>query len=102
MNLGNFSISLAVKDLKRSREFYQKLGFDIVGGKEEEKWLILKNSNSTIGLFQDMFPKNILTFNPNVGDTDVREMQSILKEGGIQILRETEAEIPHRLQCASI
>ena len=64
MKLGAFSISLAVKDLQKSKEFYEKLGFSIIGGNEEMNFLILKNDNSIIGLFQDMFKEYIITFNP--------------------------------------
>ena len=66
MDLGAFSISLAVQDLEASRVFYEKLGFEVVGGDPSQNWLILRNSGHTIGLFQGMFDKNILTFNPVV------------------------------------
>jgi len=87
MQLGAFSISLAVKDLALSRAFYDKLGFEVTGGEAEQNWLILKNGDCIIGLFQGMFEKNILTFNPGwntsarpVDDfTDVRELQKQLK-----------------------
>lgn len=87
MQLGAFSISLAVKDLALSRAFYEKLGFEVTGGEAEQNWLILKNGDCIIGLFQGMFEKNILTFNPGwstsarpVDDfTDVRELQKQLK-----------------------
>ncbi len=82
MNLGAFSISLAVKDLARSREFYEKLGFRALGG-DGENWQILRNGSTVLGLFQGMFEKNILTFNPGWNDraeelaefTDVRELR---------------------------
>lgn len=64
MNLGNFSISLAVKDIEASRAFYEALGFKTFGGNAEQNWLILKNGDHVIGLFQGMFEKNMLTFNP--------------------------------------
>ena len=64
MNLGTFSVSLAVKDLEASRSFYEKLGFEAFGGDPSQNWLILKNGDHTIGLFQGMFEKNMLTFNP--------------------------------------
>lgn len=91
MELGNFSVSLAVKDLKVSRDFYENLGFTTFGGDETQNWLIMQNGNATIGLFQGMFDKNILTFNPgwdNKGQnvdpfTDVRELQKQLKAKGI-------------------
>src|SRR4051794_3566817 len=89
--LGAFSVSLAVKDLKASLAFYEKLGFKSFFGKAEQKWLILKNGSATIGLFQGMFDKNILTFNPGWDGnaqplaqfTDVRELQRQLKAQGI-------------------
>lgn len=93
MQLGNFSVSLAVKDLATSREFYEKLGFRDFGGDAESGWLIMQNDTSTIGLFQGMFEKNILTFNPGwdrAANTlpefeDVRDIQRVLKEKGIVI-----------------
>ena len=91
MNLGAFSISLNVKDLKASRDFYAKLGFEPVGGNVEENWLMLRNGEHVIGLFQGMFEKNILTFNPgwdqNGNDTeewtDVRDIAAQLEADGI-------------------
>ncbi len=91
MELGAFSISLAVKDLAVSRAFYEKLGFEVTGGDADQGWLILKNGDRIIGLFQGMFEGNILTFNPGWDQdankvepfTDVRELQRILKERGI-------------------
>ena len=93
MNLGSFSVSLAVKDLATSRGFYEKLGFDAVGGDPQQNWLILKNGDHVIGLFQGMFEKNILTFNPGWDQggneldsfTDVRELQRELKKRGIAL-----------------
>lgn len=87
MQLGAFSISLAVKDLAASRAFYAKLGFEVTGGDAAQDWLILKNGDCVIGLFQGMFEKNILTFNPGWTSkaepteefTDVRELQKQLK-----------------------
>ena len=64
MNFGNFSVSLAVKDLAKSREFYEKLDFKQVGGEPAQNWIILQNGTTTIGLFQGMFERNIMTFNP--------------------------------------
>lgn len=92
MQLGAFSISLAVKDIKASKEFYEKLGFEEFGGNIEQNWLIMKNGDHIIGLFQGMFDKNILTFNPGWNQdaenlesfTDVRELQKELKEKGIE------------------
>ncbi len=91
MRLGNFSVSLAVKDLAASREFYEKLGFAAIGGDPASNWLILQNETSTIGLFQGMFEANILTFNPGWDRTgatlpdfdDVREIQRQLKSRGL-------------------
>ena len=82
MNLGAFSVSLAVKDLARSRDFYEKLGFTKIGG-DGEQWQILRNGSTVLGLFQGMFEKNILAFNPGWDEsakeltdfTDVRELQ---------------------------
>ncbi len=87
MNLGAFSISLAVKDLQASKGFYQKLGFEVFGGDETQNWLMLKNGQHVIGLFQGMFEDNLLTFNPGWDQegspvdpfTDVREIQRQLK-----------------------
>lgn len=98
MDLGNFSVSLAVKDLAASRTFYEKLGFESIGGEAEQNWLILRNGRATIGLFQGMFEKNILTFNPGWDSdagkldefTDVREIQRRLKAAGIEM--QTEAD----------
>ena len=93
MKLGAFSNSLAVKDLDKSRTFYEKLGFEVVGGDAAQNWIILQNSEkATIGLFQGMFDKNIMTFNPGwTSDkeeldtfTDVREIQRILKTRGLE------------------
>jgi catechol 2,3-dioxygenase-like lactoylglutathione lyase family enzyme len=98
MDLGNFSVSLAVKDIEASKAFYEKLGFKVFGGNAAHKWLILKNGDHVIGLFQGMFEKNILTFNPGwdsnaqklVSFTDVRELQRQLKALGVQF--QTEAD----------
>ena len=98
MDLGAFSISLAVKDLKESKEFYQKFGFEVFGGDESQNWLILKNGDHVIGLFQGMFEKNILTFNPgwdnNANEidsfTDIRDLQRQLKAKGVQLLSEAD------------
>lgn len=98
MNLGSFSVSLAVKDLAKSRGFYEKLGFDAVGGDPKQNWLILKNGDHVIGLFQGMFEKNILTFNPGWDQganeldsfTDVRELQRELKKRGIALSSEAD------------
>ena len=91
--LGAFSVSLAVKDMQASRAFYEKLDFEVVGGNAAQNWLILRNGTVTIGLFQGMFDRNMLTFNPGwdnkaqpVGEfTDVREHQRRLKSKGIEL-----------------
>ena len=98
MRLGNFSVSLAVKDLGASRAFYEKLGFKVFGGDEKQNWLILQNETSTIGLFQGMFDKNLLTYNPgwdraaNTLDKfdDVREIQRRLKAQGLTLTAEAD------------
>lgn len=90
MDLGNFSVSLAVKDIEASKLFYEKLGFTIVGGDQSQNWLVMKNGEHKIGLFQGMFEKNILTFNPGWNSnaepleefTDVRELQRRIKARG--------------------
>jgi catechol 2,3-dioxygenase-like lactoylglutathione lyase family enzyme len=95
MDLGAFSISLAVKDIEASRSFYEKLGFKVFGGDASQNWLILKNGATVIGLFQGMFEQNILTFNPGwdsnaqplAAFTDVRELQRHLKAQGVQLLQ---------------
>ena len=98
MELGAFSISLAVKDLAASQAFYEKLGFTIFGGDASQNWLILKNGSTVIGLFQGMFDRNMLTFNPgwdsdaqNVESfTDIREIQKQLKEQGMEFSTEAD------------
>ncbi len=98
MELGAFSISLAVKDLNTSKQFYEKLGFTVFGGDPTQNWLILKNGDHTIGLFQGMFEENILTFNPGWDShaqplntfTDVRELQRQLKAQGITFATEAD------------
>jgi len=98
MELGNFSVSLAVKDIEASRSFYEKFGFSIFGGNAAQNWLILKNGNTVVGLFQGMFEKNILTFNPGWDNnaqklasfTDVRELQRTLKAQGITLMTEAD------------
>ncbi|WP_404328603.1 VOC family protein [Mesobacillus maritimus] len=98
MKLGAFSVSLNVKDIKVSKSFYENLGFQDLGGDISQNWLIMKNENCVIGLFQGMFEKNILTFNPgwnqnaeNIDSfTDVRDLQAQLKEKGIKILSEAD------------
>ena len=98
MQLGAFPISLSVKDIAASRAFYEKFGFEVLGGNQDENWLILKNGEAVIGLFQGMFEGNLLTFNPGwdqsakpVGPfTDVREIQRRLKEQGIELSPEAD------------
>lgn len=98
MELGAFSISLAVKDLEASRSFYEKFGFKVFGGDASQNWLILKNGDYIIGLFQGMFEKNILTFNPGwdsnaqkvAAFTDVRELQRQLKAAGVPLQEEAD------------
>ncbi len=79
MDLGKFSVSLAVQDLAASRAFYERLGFGVIGGEADEGWLILESGGTTIGLFAGMFEENILTFNP----PDVRAIQAQLLEAGV-------------------
>ncbi len=98
MELGAFSVSLAVKDLEASKSFYEKLGFSEFAGDATQNWLIMKNGDHVIGLFQGMFEKNILTFNPGwdqngktLGSfTDVRDLQRKLKEQGVKIENEAD------------
>ena len=98
MQLGNFSVSLAVKDIQASREFYEKLGFTVLGGNQSENWLILRNRDVIIGLFQGMFERNMLTFNPGWDNnaqpldtfTDVRELQRQLKAKGVKFATEAD------------
>lgn len=98
MELGAFSVSLAVQDLAASRAFYEHLGFEVAGGNADQNWLILRNGTTTIGLFHGMFEKNILTFNPGWDAsaaaletfTDVRTLQRRLDERGVAI--QTRAE----------
>ena len=100
MQLGAFSISLAVKNIEASKVFYENFGFEVVGGDPSQNWLILRNSGHTIGLFQGMFESNILTFNPGWNDeaqpldsfTDVRELQRQLKAKGVQLVSEADEE----------
>ena len=98
MELGAFSVSLSVRDLEASRDFYAKLGFEPIGGNADENWLILRNANHVIGLFQGMFDRNMLTFNPGwdqqcnetASFTDVREIQKELKNQGVSLTDETD------------
>lgn len=98
MHLGAFSISLAVKDIEVSREFYAKLGFEEVGGDIAQNWLILRNGDHTIGLFQEMFEGNLMTFNPGWDKNanplesyaDIRVLQQQLKEQGVAFVMEAD------------
>lgn len=98
MELGAFSVSLSVKDIAASREFYEKLGFRPVGGDPGQNWQILRNGEVTIGLFHGMFEGNILTFNPGwdsqarpVDDfTDIRDLQRLLKSQGLSMTVEAD------------
>jgi lactoylglutathione lyase len=98
MELGNFSVSLAVKDIEASRLFYEKLGFTVFMGEQSQNWLIMKNGEHTIGLFQGMFANNILTFNPGWNSdaqqlrefTDVRALQRQLKDSGVSMISEAD------------
>lgn len=93
MELGAFSVSLTVQDLQISKAFYEKLGFKVVGGEASENWLIMRNGDATLGLFQGMFDKNILTFNPGWDSnaakldsfTDVRDLQRMLVQRGVEL-----------------
>ncbi|GAB1266049.1 VOC family protein [Aurantivibrio infirmus] len=92
MELGNFSVSLAVKNLQISKSFYEALGFSVFGGDEDQNWLIMKNGDSVVGLFQGMFDNNMLTFNPGWDQNcknlnsfdDVRDIQKHIKAQGLK------------------
>ena len=98
MDLGTFSVSLAVKDIAVSQAFYEKLGFEVFGGDASQGWLIMKSPSCVIGLFQGMFEKNILTFNPGWDEsaqpldsfTDVREIQGKLRVDGVEFASEAD------------
>jgi len=98
MELGAFSVSLAVQDIEISKLFYEKLGFEVFHGDASQNWLIMKNGDHVIGLFQGMFEKNILTFNPgwdtNAQEletfTDIRELQQQLKDHGVELVEEAD------------
>jgi lactoylglutathione lyase len=98
MELGNFSVSLAVKDIRASLAFYEKLGFKPVGGKLEQNWIVLQNGSTKIGLFQGMFKKNLMTFNPGWTQErvalerfqDVRELQRAFKTRGLTMAVEAD------------
>ena len=98
MELGNFCMCLAVKDLAASKAFYEKFGFRVVGGDATQNWLVLKNGPDKIGIFQGMFEENILTFNPGWDSdasklstfTDIRELQRELKAQGVKLTTEAD------------
>jgi len=100
MDLGAFSISLTVKDLAASRTFYEKLGFEQIEGDMAQNWIVMRNGEHVIGLFQGMFEKNILTFNPGWTQdqqtpedfTDIRELQKQLKAKGITLISEADED----------
>lgn len=107
MDLGNFSLSLAVKDLAASRTFYEKLGFEAIGGDAGQGWLILKSPSCVIGLFQGMFDKNTLTFNPGWDAngqtldsfTDIRDIQKKLKADGVVFASEADETTSGPASC---
>ena len=110
MDLGNFSVSLAVKDLAASRAFYEKLGLQVAQGDASQGWLIMKGPAYTVGLFQGMFDKNILTFNPGWDAdtrpldkfTDVREIQRRLKAAGVELVREANEATAGPASCVVV
>lgn len=110
MELGAFSISLAVKDLAASRAFYEKLGLTVFGGNAEHGYLIMKGPSCMIGLFQGMFEQNILTFNPGwdadakklPAFTDVRDIQKKLKEAGVEFVQEADETISGPASCVVV
>ena len=95
MELGAFSVSLSVKDIEKSKVYYQKLGFNVVGGEQSQNWLILRNGDHTMGLFQGMFEGNIMTFNPGwdkncktlASYTDIRELLTAFEAQGVEIIQ---------------
>jgi len=99
MQLGNFSISLSVKDIAKSKAFYETLDFKVIDGDQKQGWLIMKNGDSKVGLFQGMFEKNLMTFNPGWDQngkqlqtfTDIREIQAKLKKADIVLDQEAKA-----------
>lgn len=107
MQLGGFSVSLAVKDIKASRAFYETLGFSAFAGEMQQNWLIMRNGTTVIGLFQGMFEENILTFNPGWDQmagaldafTDVRELQETLRNAGVEIVTEADAATTGPAHC---
>jgi catechol 2,3-dioxygenase-like lactoylglutathione lyase family enzyme len=110
MELGSFSVSLSVKDLEASRDFYTKLGFEPMGGNADENWMIMRNGEHVIGLFQGMFEQNMLTFNPGWDQqanetnnfTDVRDIQRALKDGGVPLASEADEASQGPASCMVI
>ncbi|WP_282611217.1 VOC family protein [Pelagibius sp. Alg239-R121] len=110
MDLGNFSVSLAVKDISASCGFYEKLGFAMIGGDADQGWLIMKSPSCVVGLFQGMFEKNTLTFNPgwdSTGQTldsftDVRDIQKKLKADGVAFVSEVDETTSGPASCIVI
>jgi catechol 2,3-dioxygenase-like lactoylglutathione lyase family enzyme len=110
MDLGAFSVSLNVKDIAASKAFYEKLGFTPIGGNAAENWLILRNGDHVIGLFQGMFERNLLTFNPGwdqqcnetAEHTDVREIQRRLRAAGIPLVNEADEKSEGPASCMVI
>ncbi len=110
MDLGNFSLSLAVNDIAVSRAFYEKLGFTVFGGDQDQGWLIMKSPSCVIGLFQGMFETNTLTFNPGWDSnaqpldefTDIREIQKRLKADGVAFVSEADETSAGPASCLVI
>ncbi len=110
MDLGNFSISLAVKDLAASRAFYEKLGLQVAGGEAGQGWLIMRGPGYAVGLFQGMFDKNVLTFNPGWDADarpletfmDVRDIQRRLRAAGVELVREANEETSGPASCVVV
>lgn len=98
MRLGGFSVSLAVKDIAASKAFYETLGFSVFAGEQTQNWLIMRNGQTVVGLFQGMFEENILTFNPGWDQMaqaldafmDIREIQAALKKAGVELVSEAD------------
>jgi lactoylglutathione lyase len=107
MDLGTLSLSLAVKEIEVSRAFYENLGFITVGGDASQNWLIIRNNQHTIGLFQGIFEKNVITFNPGwdaqceplESFTDIRDIQKRLKASGVDLLEEVDESTTGAASC---